>query len=280
MDKTILKTQIDGYMNYCKNVRQMTEQSIKSKSIALNRFLKEINCDSLQNLTNNIFNDWIEFQFKKNIKSNSVKDYTQKVVAMIRWNIEMGVNTPLKIPLIPTFRNQPTRRNYYSKETIDNVLKNADEVSGLMIRICFDTGMRIRELTNLKISDFSGKKVTFIGKGRIFHESYIRDETRKLLTEYLNKYDVKKYLWEEPRKEKPISVQSVSKRMKAEFKKNGIDDFHPHALRHSFATNLQKQGASVEEIQHMIGHSNASITERYLHGFEGDKMEKLFEKYA
>ena len=58
----------------------------------------------------------------------------------------------------------------------------------------------------------------------------------------------------------------------------GFEGFYPHVLRHSFATNLQRRGASVAEIKEMMGHSSIATTERYLHEFEG-RMEELFEKY-
>ena len=76
----------------------------------------------------------------------------------------------------------------------------------------------------------------------------------------------------------PPTVNTVRQRLCSAFEWVGFEGFYPHALRHSFATNLQSKGASVEEIKEMMGHSSIATTERYLHGFEG-RMEELFDKY-
>ena len=76
----------------------------------------------------------------------------------------------------------------------------------------------------------------------------------------------------------PPTTATIRKRLRRAFEVAGFNGFYPHALRHSFATDLQRRGASVEEIKEMIGHSSVATTERYLHGFEGRLLE-LFDKY-
>ena len=66
--------------------------------------------------------------------------------------------------------------------------------------------------------------------------------------------------------------------MRKVFEKAGYDNFYPHALRHTFGTDIQKQGATLLEMQQMLGHARAETTERYIHGLEGEQ-EKLFKHY-
>lgn len=66
--------------------------------------------------------------------------------------------------------------------------------------------------------------------------------------------------------------------MRAAFKRCGFDDFYPHALRHSFGTDIQRKGADIMVIKEMMGHSNVATTERYIHGFEG-QLQLLFDTY-
>lgn len=277
--KRKLEEQIDEYIAYCRDVRMMTHGSIKVKKAALLRFARMTQCNDIRKLNNEHINEWIKTEIRQGVAPQSINDYICKIVAMVRYYREMGMVIPLKIMLIPKLKENRKKRTYYSKEQIEEVLKTADDISALMIRIAFDTGMRLHELTTLKISDFNDRKVGFMGKGRIWHESYISEKTYTELKKYLSEYAVGPYLWQEPNSNVPLSDYTVSKKLAEPFLACGYEDFHPHALRHSFATDLQVQGASIEEIQHMIGHSSATTTENYLHGFDDDKMKSLFNKY-
>ena len=280
MDKTILINQCNEYVDFCKDIRKMSPRTIKNKRATFRIFIRYVDCERLEDLTNEIFSLWVDKLLDNGVSVNGTNDYISRVTAMLRWHKESGTKMPLKIPLIPKYKGEPRRRSYYSKSVVEKVIANSNEIPSLMIRIGFDTGMRLNELTQLRLSNFKGNKVTYVGKGRIWHTAYLRRKTYHKLLEYIRDYDIKDYLWIENHKQTPLSSQTVAKYMKKAFTNCGIDDFHPHALRHSFATNLQKQGATIEEIQHMIGHSSAAITEQYLHGFDEEKMAQLFKKYA
>ena len=162
-------------------------------------------------------------------------------------------------------------------------MDQADCETGLMIRIMFETGMRIAELTRLRIDNFDGRRVRFVGKGKKMREVYVTDATLALMSEYVMKNGVTGYLWSVcddglTCNGEPPTINTIRTRLKQAFERAGFSGFYPHALRHSFATNLQLKGASVAEIKEMIGHSSVATTERYLHGFEG-RLEELFDKY-
>jgi len=53
-------------------------------------------------------------------------------------------------------------------------------------------------------------------------------------------------------------------KIKAFARSAGIENFHAHALRHKFATDLLEHGADIRSVQHLLGHENLSTTQVYL----------------
>lgn len=270
--------QVGEYLEYCEKVRMMSPATMRVKRNVLGRFVLVTGVDDLRELTNEVFNKWVAHETEKGVSSRSVNTYNAVILAMVRYYRGIGMNVPLKTALVGKLREGIARRKFYTAEEVEAVMPYADSETGLMIRVMFETGMRIAEVTRLKVSDFDGRRIQFIGKGRKPREVYIREDTLTLVRKMIEKKGTNGYIWGRTLNGEPPTVATVRKRLKQPFFKAGFDDFYPHALRHSFATDLQVRGASVAEIKEMIGHESVATTERYLHGLEGN-LEELFNKY-
>lgn len=142
----------------------------------------------------------------------------------------------------------------------------------------FSTGLRVSELCKLNRSrlNLTRGEVTVRGKGRKERLVFLDDRATDALTEYLDSRsddddavfirhratahdaDLEKGLRLTPR-----SVQRlVAKRAAAA----GITKtITPHTLRHTFATDLLRNGADMRAVQDMLGHSSITTTQRYTH---------------
>jgi site-specific recombinase, phage integrase family len=272
--------QIDEYLNYCENVRRMSEQTLHSKRWICREFLKTIKIDSLSELSNKYINEWIAEQTARGCSGRTINSRLVNLVAMLRYFQDMGVSFPkLKLRLIIKCKEQPPRRVYYTREQIEQVLKYADHLEWLLIKLCFDCGLRISELRNLRLMNLNGRMVTFIGKGSKARESYMSEEARSRLDDWIQRNRISDFIWvRTPGKNEPMSVEDIRYLMKKPFYQAGFKNFYPHALRHSFATDIQKHGASLMETKEMLGHARIETTERYVHGLEGH-LEYFFDKY-
>ena len=274
-----IEKQVLRYLNYCEKVRGMSPNTVNFKRFVIRKFIEVTGLRSLKRLDNEMFNKWVLRELDDGVSARSLNTYNAVILAMVRYFIESGIIVPLNIRLIKSLGEEKSERKFYAREEIEKVVKLSDYLTGLMIRVMFETGMRIAELTRVRVSDFQGRKVKFIGKGKKIREAYISEETYILLCRYIKEYKVSDYLWGfRAVNGEPPTVNTVRNMLKEAFKAAGFEGFYPHSLRHSFATNLQIKGASVIEIKEMMGHESVATTERYLHGFDG-RLEELFEKY-
>lgn len=272
--------QIEEYISYCENVRRMSEQTMHGKKWVCKSILESIKINDLSELSNQHINEWIAEQTARGCSGRTINGRLVNLVAMIRYFQDMGMSFPnLKLRLIVKCKEQPPRRVYYTREQINQVLKYADHLEWLLIKLCFDCGLRISELRNLRLMNINGRMVTFIGKGSKARESYMSEETRERLTDWIQRNHVDDFIWvRNPGKNEPISVEDIRYLMRRPFFAAGYKNFFPHALRHSFATDIQKHGASILETKEMLGHARVETTERYVHSLEGH-LEQFFDKY-
>lgn len=272
--------QIDEYLNYCENVRRMSEQTLHSKRWICREFLKTIKINSLSELSNKHINEWIEEQTARGCSGRTINGRLVNLVAMLRYFQDMGMSFPkLKLRLIIKCKEQPPRRVYYTREQIEQVLRYADHLEWLLIKLCFDCGLRISELRNLRLMNLNRRMVTFIGKGSKARESYMSKEAKTRLDDWIQRNRISDFIWvRTPGKNEPMSVEDIRYLMRKPFYQAGFKNFYPHALRHSFATDIQKHGASLMETKEMLGHARIETTERYVHGLEGH-LEYFFDKY-
>lgn len=270
-------SQIDEYLEYCEFTRQMSKMTINSKRHTYKHFIYEAGIDDLQELDNKAFNRWIAAQSSRGTSPRTINMRMAHILAMLRYFREMGLNMPIKLPLIKKLKEGPVRRTFYNQSQIEKALSYADDMAWLLIRISFDAGLRISELRNLRLENLFGNRIKFVGKGFKPRESYITTDTYDRLQTWIRDNNVKGAIWIN-QKGRQYSVDELRIRMRKPFHAAGFTDFYPHALRHSFGTDIQRKGASLLEMQQMLGHSNAETTQRYIHGLDG-QLENLFAKY-
>ena len=152
----------------------------------------------------------------------------------------------------------------------------------LMIRLFYQTGMRLSELTNLKDSDINSDSINVLGKRNKERLIPISLEFSKLIEQYKmfknNEFEkVNEYLI--------VSDSGNKVYEKFVYRKvnyyigivSSIDKKSPHILRHTFATHMLNNGADLNAIKEILGHENLSATQVYTHN-SFEKLKNIHEQ--
>lgn len=148
-----------------------------------------------------------------------------------------------------------------------------------IISTLFCTGMRVSELCSLNRDkvDINGGEISIRGKGSKIRLVFLSDQTKKDLTKYLKKrIDTDEAMFirlprtknalakESDLRLTPRSIQRIIKKYSI---KAGIvgKNVSPHSLRHSYATDLLRNGADIRSVQALLGHSSVTTTQIYTH---------------
>lgn len=275
--KRVIDEQVEEYLADCKK-RNLSPKTIINYRDEVARLLKDVEADRIQKVTN----EMIEEHLKMHDWSPCyINHHIISLKTMFRWFDARGYKLKFKPELLKRTIEPEKNLLYFTKEQIDKVLDECDTMDWIMIRLCFECGLRISELDNLKPEDIEGNRIKFIGKGRKCREVYVSDDLRQAIESWIAYHQGWDYLWmqEINGRRRLYTVNGLRKRMQKAFNRAGFDEFHPHALRHSFATHVVNNGAPLHIVRDMMGHTRVSTTMRYIHRLDG-QLQKAFSEYG
>ena len=157
-----------------------------------------------------------------------------------------------------------------------------------ILETLYGCGLRVSELTNLKMSDlfFDEGFIKVTGKGDKQRFVPILKNTQKFINIYVN--EIRTHLKIQPghndtlflnRRGKQLSRAMIFTIIKQLAEKIGLKkSISPHTFRHSFATHLLQNNADLRSIQMMLGHESITTTEIYVH-LDKSHLSKIVEKY-
>ncbi len=183
--------------------------------------------------------------------------------------------SPVEFIVSPKFGRQLP--DVLSTDEIDRIIAAVDTstTKGLrdsaMLETLYSCGLRVSELTALRMSDlfFGEGYIRVIGKGdkqRLVPVSTMARDRIQLYLEHRHPYRANEdtvFLNNRGRRLTRVMVFTVIKQAAA---RAGIDKrISPHSFRHSFATHLLEGGASIRQVQELLGHESILTTEIYTH---------------
>ena len=261
----------------------------------LTRFISFTKVKSPNDITDNVvreFRLWLNRQEgskTKGLASGTMKKKTQNYYlialrAFLKYLARMSVKSlpPERIELAKV----PERSlDLITIEELGRLLDAPDttKLRGLrdrtIMELLFSTGLRVSELCalpreiNMKLDELSVR-----GKGDKIRVVFLSEESKKWLKQYLDKRDdMEEALFiqiagrgseklSQRRDSLRLTSRSVERIIKHYAIKAGISKkVTPHVIRHSFATDLLRNGADLRSVQMLLGHANIGTTQIYTH---------------
>lgn len=154
----------------------------------------------------------------------------------------------------------------------------------LIIELLYQTGIRKSELVSLELKniDLIQRTVKVVGKGHKERIIPLNENLKELLELYLSKTEeenikLNQFLFE-TKKGKRIDpkfvYETVNSYLSTVTEKNKKS---PHMLRHTFATHLLQNGAEINAVKEMLGHSSLASTQVYIHS-DIENLKKVFNR--
>jgi len=147
-----------------------------------------------------------------------------------------------------------------SHKHIVEALDHAEFYEKLVVIILYSLGLRISELSSLKLDDISDEWIRVLGKGNKHRDVPLLASTKELIDEYLSNNYPKIFLFEA--NDERLSENSLRYTVNKVFKRVGLK-VTPHQLRHSYATSLLNSSAPIVDVSELLGHSSMATTQIY-----------------
>ncbi len=286
-----------NFLNYLSYERGLSENTVNSYRFDLEEFLNYLENESLEikSLRPQDIDNFIFFLSKKGLTSTTVARYISSIRTFFKFlvineyieeNPAELVERPKISRDVPIFLTEDEVEKI--KLTIINTEQNdAQKVRDLtIIELLFSTGLRVSELVNLKVDDVNIVSDYIVVKGKGNRERIVPlgSLAKKYLKEYLlvRKKTLDKFKRDDgflfiSRLGKKISRVSIWKMVKKYVILAGLEDkITVHTLRHSFATELLRNGADLRSVQELLGHKSILATQIYTHITDESKFRAIF----
>lgn len=145
-----------------------------------------------------------------------------------------------------------------------------------LVEILLQTGMKIGELSNLKIEDINDSTIHIRNYGKTpGRDIPLNKAAKKAIDEYLkNRPKSKDNRLFITRTGKPLLIRNIRQIISRCFREIGIKEATVNDFRNTFIAHQLKQGASIEYIARLVGHKRLSSTERFLDFIKEEEQKK------
>ena len=281
---------IQDFINYLKFQKRYSQHTITSYQNDLTAFFDFLELQfgktALPDIKPAFARSWLAQLKEKGMESRTISRKISTLKTFFKYQLKQQTIriSPMATVQSPKLNKRLPR--FVEKEDINTLLKDVDfpdtwegRTECLLIQLFYNTGIRQAELLGLKemqIDKFNST-IKVLGKGSKERIIPVSNELIKTLQEYMaaKRKDFENFDSE------VLLINAKGKKLYPRYVYNvvnkylsmvtTIDKKSPHVLRHSFATHLMNNGADLNAVKELLGHSSLAATQVYTH----NTIEKL-----
>lgn len=282
---------IDKFLDYLKYERNYSNNTIIAYENNIRGFLSYCKIKNVKNMNEvnyQFIRGYISYLYKQKYQAKSITRILSALRSFFKYLKREEKISTNPLDLITSPKVEKKLPKYLTINDVEKILNAPDMSNKIGIRdafileLLYVTGIRVSELTNIKLNDISivEKKIKIMGKGSKERIVYYGTRGQELLNKYLNiRNDFLKQandyliLSNTGKQISTREIRNIINRLKV---KAGIDiNISPHTFRHTFATHMLNEGADLRSVQELLGHENLSTTTIYTH-LTNEKLRRTY----
>lgn len=284
---------IQQFLNYLKFEKRYSLHTLTAYQTDIEQFFTFINSTyenpDLKSINAMMIRSWLAgLKAEENLSAKSLNRKISSLKSFFKYHLKNNhiAQTPMTTVVAPKINK---RLPVFVKENnIETLLEHVEfpnnwkgKTEKLVLQLLYNTGIRLNELIQLKELhiDTHYQQIKVLGKGN-------KERIIPISSELLN--HIKFYIESKPNelkhlpnllvseKGKPLQPRTVYGFVKQYLSLvTTIQKRSPHILRHSFATHLMNNGADLNAVKELLGHSSLAATQVYTH----NTIEQLKDVY-
>lgn len=286
--------QINQFLEYLIFEKRYSKHTLLSYQNDLEQFFQylvsQFDSPGLEMISASMVRSWLAELKEDEISSKTINRKISSLKSFYKYQLKTGalIKSPMGTIIAPKISKRLPQ--FVEQIDMDHLFQHmpfSDDWKGrterLVILLFYSTGMRLSELIQLKELqlDAAHQQVKVLGKG---NKERIIPLNKDLMGQLQN------YIAEKPTNAKlseyvfvsalgkPLQPRSVYSFIKAKLSEvTTIKKKSPHILRHSFATHLMNNGADLNAVKELLGHSSLAATQVYTHNTI-EKLKDVFKK--
>ena len=264
----------------CKQLAGIAKSSIEQYVLSINKLIEFTKMD-LINITANDIRKYLLY-YQKSVSKTTADNRRRNLNVFFQFMEDEGYITKNPCKRIPKIKEDIKYKRFYTDMEIESMRDaciNKKETALIDLLCC--TGMRVSEVSNIKISEIDWENRTIIvhGKGNKDRIVPFTIRCKKHLQEFIIERGVglSEYLFCTTRKPfNNMSKSSIQKLLKIVGERVNLKEITVHCFRRWLASDLNRKGMDSNLIQEILGHTSFTTTQKHYLDKSIDKMHYAY----